>query len=385
MVSSIHIVPAISEEASGPSYSVTRLCRELISLEHAVMLAALDWGPLTAAPDYLKTFPLGIGPKRLGRSPAMYRWLRKQCISGQIQVMHNHGMWQMNSIYPAWAARHTSVKLIFSPRGSFSTWAMQNGSKAKSLFWYLMQKSTLKKALCFHATAEAEYQDIRRLDFRQPVAIIPNGIDLLEKTFSKPSGKRNLLFLGRIHKVKGLDLLLPAWKSLQEKFSDWTLKIAGSDDGYHGSSGYLDRLRTQAFELGAQRVSFVGPLYGEDKFKAFHDADLYVLPSYTENFAVTVAEALSMSTPAIVSKGAPWSGLEDNRAGWWIDIGVEPLAQCLAEAMACSPEQLADMGQRGREWMQRDFSWQGIGVKMAETYRWLCDQSLPVPAWIKLD
>jgi glycosyltransferase involved in cell wall biosynthesis len=92
-----------------------------------------------------------------------------------------------------------------------------------------------------------------------------------------------------------------------------------------------------------------------------------------------------MSTPAIVSKGAPWSGLEDNRAGWWIDIGVEPLAQCLAEAMACSPEQLADMGQRGREWMQRDFSWQGIGVKMAETYRWLCDQSLPVPAWIKLD
>ena len=381
----IHVVPALSEEASGPSYSVMRLCQSLIALNHDVRLAALDWAPLSEQPPCLSTFPLGIGPRGLGRSPAMYRWLRHQCSSGQVDVVHNHGMWQMNAIYPAWAVRETGVRLLYSPRGAFSPWAMKHGSIAKRVFWPLLQHKALKKADCLHATAEAEYQDIRRLGFHQPVAIVPNGVDIRPVLGSTQSGKRTLLFLGRIHVVKGLDLLLTAWKSVQDQFLDWQLRIAGSDDGYHGSSGYLDQLVRQASDLGLQRVDFIGPLYGDDKFQAYHDADLYVLPSFSENFAVTVAEALSMATPAIVSKGAPWSGLNEHRAGWWIESGAAPLAQCLMEAMSLSPTQLAVMGRRGREWMERDFSWHGIGTKMAETYRWLCDQSLPVPPWVRLD
>jgi len=100
---------------------------------------------------------------------------------------------------------------------------------------------------------------------------------------------------------------------------------------------------------------------------------------------MTVAESLAAGTPVIVSKGAPWEGLTERCAGWWIDIGVTPLVDCLKEAMSRTPAELAAMGDRGRLWMQRDFSWDGVGEKMIATYRWLCDRSLPVPPWVYLD
>lgn len=381
----IHIVPALSEEASGPTYVVTRLCESLAAKRHSLELAALDWAPLSNAPSFLKTFPLGMGSGRLGRSPSMYRWLAKRCAAGEVDVLHNHGMWQMNAVYPAWAARRGKVELVHSPHGTFSEWAMRHGSKLKKIFWTLLQHPALRRATCFHATAESEYHDIRRLGFRQPVAIIPSGIDLPELPSKTPSERRTLLFLGRIHAVKGLDMLLSAWHAVQEDFPNWHLVIAGSDDGYHGTSGYLEEIMTQVQRLGLKRVEFPGALFGEEKMRAYRDADLFVLPSYSENFGVTVAEALSMGTPAIVSKGAPWSGLDEKSAGWWVDIGVDSLIVCLKGALSRPPSDLAAMGERGRRWMQDDFSWDGIGTRMAGTYRWLRDKSLPVPEWVRLD
>lgn len=381
----VHVIPSIAEEASGPTYSVLHLCRSMIAQGHQLTLAALDWAPLPGKPSFLKTFPLAIGPRRLGRSPSMLRWLSERCTVGDVDIIHNHGMWQMNAIYPAWAARRADVQLMYSPRGTFSKWAMGHGSFAKRLFWPLLQHPALRQATCFHATAVSEYEDIRRLGFRQPVAVIPNGIDVPPLPVRKEGAQRTLLFLGRIHVVKGLDILLPAWREVEEQFPDWQLVIAGSDDGYHGSSGYLDRIRSEVQHLALQRVTFAGRIHGKEKLQAYRDADIFVLPSYSENFAITVAEALSLGTPAIVSKGAPWSALGENGAGWWVDIGVEPLTACLRAAMAHSREDLAAMGHRGRAWVQNALSWESIGARMSETYRWLNDRSLPVPAWVRLD
>ena len=381
----INIIPSIAEESSGPTYVVKGLCESLIAENHSLTLVALDWDPLSYELSYLKTFPLGLGPRRLGISPIMFSWLSESCANGMVDIMHNHGMWQMNSVYPAWAAKQGNVMLVYSPHGAFSKWAMKHGSIIKKIFWPLLQHPALKQAVCFHATSEAEYHDIRRLGFGQPVAIIPSGIDFTLQPNLQASEQKTLLFLGRIHIVKGLDILLSAWKEVQELFPSGRLVIAGSDDGYHGSSGYLDKIMLQAQLLGLQRVEFIGPLYGDPKLQIYRDANLFVLPSYTENFAVTVAEALSMGTPAIVSKGAPWSGLDKHGAGWWIDIGEAPLIACLKKAMACSDSELALMGQRGRSWMQSDFSWEKIGAQMAETYRWLLNRTLQVPDWVRLD
>jgi glycosyltransferase involved in cell wall biosynthesis len=174
----IQVVPAIAEEASGPSYSVVRLCESLIDQGQEVTLAALDWAPMPSPQPFLKTFPLGWGPRRLGRSPTMRRWLEEQVRSNSVDLLHNHGMWMMNAVYPGRAARNGNINLVVSPRGAFSAWAMQYGSIMKNSFWSFLQRPALENAACFHATAVSEYEDIRRMGFRQPVAIIPNGIDI---------------------------------------------------------------------------------------------------------------------------------------------------------------------------------------------------------------
>lgn len=384
-LSVIHTVPAISEEASGPSYSVVRLCEALAEDGQDVTLAALDWAPIPSPPTFLKTFPLGWGPRRLGRSPEMKQWLDKQVVTKNVDVLHNHGMWQMNAVYPGWASRKGNVNLVVSPRGAFSSWAMKSGSSSKRLFWPLLQSPALAATTCFHATAESEYADIRRLGFRQPVAIIPNGIDIPNLLPKSEKDYRTLLFLGRIHPVKGLDMLLPAWRAVQNRFPEWRLIIAGSDEGYYGKSGYLDELHLLSQKLGLERIVFMGELCGAAKLKAYRDADIFVLPSHSENFGVTVAEALAAGIPAIVTKGAPWQGLVKQRSGWWIDTGVDSLADCLEAALSLSSNELVDMGMRGRCWMETEFSWERIGAQMADTYRWLLDKSLPVPAWVRVD
>ena len=381
----IHVVPAIAEEASGPSYSVVRLCESLISQGQEVTLASLDWAALPSPPAFLKTFPLGWGPRRLGRSPTMLRWLEQQAQSENVDFLHNHGMWQMNSVYPGWVAKKGNINLVISPRGAFSKWAMRHGSVMKKVFWPTLQRPVLEQAACFHATAASEYEDIRRLGFRQPVAIIPNGIDIPDLPVKGNRDYRTLLFLGRVHRVKGLDMLLPAWRAVQDRFPDWRLVIAGSDDGYHGKSGYLEDLHRLVQQLGLQRIEFAGGLYGTEKTRAYREADLYILPSYSENFGITVAESLAVGTPAIVSKGAPWGGLVTQQAGWWIDIGVDPLVACLEVALGRSPDDLEKMSLRGRHWMETEFSWTHIGAQMADTYRWLLDKSLPIPAWLRVD
>ena len=380
----IHVAPAITEEASGPSYSVVRLCESLITEGEATTLAAMDWAPMDSSLAFLKPFPLGLGPRKLGRSPAMYRWLREEVVSCRVDLIHNHGMWYVSSAYPGWVTKHTATNLVTSPRGAFSTWAMEQGSPMKRLFWPILQRPALNATTCFHATAESEYKDIRRLGFRQPVSIIPNGIDIPELTRIQVGETRTLLFLGRIHPVKGLDVLLPAWGAVQARFPEWKLKIVGSDSGYYGESGYLNEMRALASRLKLTRVEFVGELRGTEKLRAYRNADLYILPSHSENFGLTVAEALAAGTPAIVSKGAPWEGLDKNGCGWWIDVGIDPLVGCLEEAMSLSSEACSSKGMHGRNWMIEEFSWSRIGRMMDQTYHWLLSGGT-VPNWIRLN
>ncbi len=375
----IHVVPAITEEASGPSYSVPRLCEALIATGVDTQLVALDWAPIPVSPPYLKTFPLGLGPRRLGASPEMRRWLKAEAASGRVDILHNHGLWMMPNVYPGWVRRGAHCKLLVSPRGTLSDWAMGLNAFQKKIFWRFLQAQTLQRADCFHATAESEFQDIRRQGFKQPVCILPNGIGVPTLAAKPIDGRRQLLFLGRIHPIKGIENLLRAWQAVEPRFTDWDLLIAGPNNG-----GHLAEMQALAAQLRLERVAFSGPLYGEEKLRAYRAADLFVLPTHSENFGMTVAEALAAGTPAIVTQGAPWGGLEKHGAGWWIEIGVDPLVACLEQALATPSEHLAEMGRAGREWMLRDFSWEQIGTQLAVVYGWLLEGG-ETPPCVRLD
>jgi glycosyltransferase involved in cell wall biosynthesis len=311
----------------------------------------------------------------------MRRWLNDEVSSGRVDIMHSHGLWMMPNVYPGRACQQGRCHLVVSPRGTLSAWSRRRNAVQKRLFWRWLQAPALHTAGCLHATAESEYEDIRRLGFSQPICILPNGIDLppppLQPAFR--AGRKQLLFLGRIHPKKGIDILLRAWQAVLHRFTDWELHVAGPDNG-----GYLPEMRALAAQLRLDRVVFRGPLFGEDKLRAYSNASLFVLPTHSENFGMTVAEALAAGIPVIVTQGAPWAGLVEQGAGWWIEIGLDPLVACLEQALSTSPQRLEEMGRAGHEWMQRDFSWERIGAQFLATYRWLVDGG-ESPPWVRLD
>lgn len=373
----IHTIPSIVDKLNGPSYSVARLCEALNDHGCKVLLASLSANKNFYESDYIKYFSQGALPARLGSSPDLKRWLEHKVGSQSVDLLHNHSLWMMPNVYPGWAANKFSIPLITSPRGTLSPRAMSSGLKyLKKIFWSMIQKPALSSTTCFHATSLAEYADIRAQGFTQPVALIPNGIDIPPYEKLTKAGIKTILFLGRIHPIKGLDMLLPAWQALHNLYPDWKLRIVGPDH-----RGYLAEVKLLAKNLNLNRVEFIGPVAGWQKAKEFAEADLFVLPSYSENFAISVAEALAAGLPAIVTKGAPWEGLERYQAGWHIDIDTKALIDALDRAMSANKYDLDLMGKRGRDWMEAEFAWEKIAVQMVETYAWILGRR-DMPEWV---
>lgn len=373
----IHVIAGIAEAASGPSQTVPALCDVLSGQGHEVSLHVVSPGPASFSRPYSLHVHDGVNVlSRLCLSPSMRSALSAAVCTSDI--VHSHGMWTMPNIYAGVSPRGARARLITSPRGVLSKVALSRSAWQKRVFWYLAQQRVARRAACFHATSEPEFEDIRRANLTAPVAIIPNGISVPALWSKRAAGDlRRLLFLGRIHPIKGVESLLRAWHDLQVRHRGWELYIVGPD-----SDGHLAELQTLARQLGLKRIFFAPPQYDEDKTNMFRSADLFVLPSFSENFGVAVAEALAHGVPAVVTRGAPWSGLTTNDAGWWIDNGVVSLAQCLDTAMSLPREALQDKGYRGREWVANEFSWSRVGHMMAATYSWMNDAGSP-PPWVR--
>lgn len=361
----LQVIPSIADEASGPTYYMLRMGNALVAADVDIELHTLMPLPMSSANSI---FPIKGYPRHdklnLGISPEMKNGLFKA--SRRAEIIHNNSLWMMPNIYPYWAARGTTCKIVTSPHGTLSAWALSRGRWKKKVFGFLFQYPALQSTDMWHATSEKEYNEIRAAGYRQPVAIIPIGMDLpMVESHVKENDQRvrKVVFFGRIHKVKGVDRLLFAWEQVAK--DGWELVIAGPD------SGMVSSLKKIVAERKLPRVSFVGEILGHEKYEFLASCDIYVLPSDTENFGVTVAEALASGTPVIASQGTPWSGLESEKAGSWIPIGVEPLVEALKVLMSISDDERRAMGARGRDWIARDFSWNCIGVKMKGAYEWL--------------
>jgi glycosyltransferase involved in cell wall biosynthesis len=377
MIRSDHVLPRIVTRSSGPAYSIPRLCRALRAAGADCRLHLTGEAPATGLEGVpVSTYPVDGFPRGMCVSGAMRRGLAEA--ARHADILHNHSLWLMPNIYPGRVLDGKSAcRLVVSPRGTLSPWAWQRSRWKKAIVWRLGQRRVLEIAAMFHATSAEELGDIRRLGFRQPAAVIPNGVEVPESLPSLDAGRRpTVMFLSRIHPTKGVEELLHAWRRLEDSFPEWRLVIAGPLAG-----DYPRRMRDLAGELGLTRVAFPGELLGEAKAAALAAADLFVLPTRSENFGLAIAEALAHGTPAVVTRGAPWAGLETHGCGWWIEQGAEPLEKKLREAMAVPRDRLAAMGMRGREWVAREFSWDRIGRDMLAAYAWLLGRG-PRPACV---
>ena len=231
--------------------------------------------------------------------------------------------------------------------------ALRRSAWKKRLARFAFQDRVFARSHCLQAKSEAEYRDIRLFGLHKPVALIPNAIgdpvdvgDPERSAFRErhgiPQDKRILLYLGRLHPVKGLERLLTAWASLSSFHSEWQLVLAGPDeDGYQS---VLTALVGQ-FVLG-RTVTFTGSLHGREKWATYATAELFVMASDFENFGSAIAEALACGLPVVTTTGTPWMALRDTGCGWWVEPSAPALAAALTEAMSLPEGRRRKLGER---------------------------------------
>lgn len=268
---------------------------------------------------------------------------------------------------------------MFSTRGMLEPWALAHKRWKKRMAWPLYQRADLAKAAVLHATSEAEAVSIRRAGLRVPVAVIPNGVDVPENLPERNRGEvRRALFLSRLYPVKGLPLLVEAWGRLRP--IGWELVIAGPDEGGHRA--HVERLVRDAGLTDA--VTFAGPVADADKWALYRTADLFVLPTHSENFGLVVAEALGAGVPVLTTTGAPWRELETHGCGWWTEVSVDALAEALVQATQTPRADLDAMGERGQALVRERYGWDDAARHMKAVYEWVLSGG-PQPSCLYLD
>jgi glycosyltransferase involved in cell wall biosynthesis len=345
--------------------------------------------------------------------------------------MHIHGIWGPYAHLSCLVARRYDIPYIVAPRGMLEPWSLNAKKWKKRLAMWMYQRRDLKHAVALHATAESEAEQFRKLGFRQPIIVSPNGVDLPETMparTTRKDGKKTILFLSRIHQKKGLMELVEAWAKIKgsslvhccdsalvgsncgtgdrgretkqrqsaaavgsnqgprkqtntlmnsrtNELLDWHVEYAGPDYG-----GHLHAVQKRIKELGVEDdFTYLGDLGDQEKWSAYRRADVFVLPTYSENFGIVVAEALAAGVPVLTTTGTPWKVLVENQCGWWIEPGVKSLGKVLPEILQMNRETLAEMGNRGRVYAIRAFSWQSIADKMRQAYAWFLEGGNPPP------
>lgn len=362
----LQVVPSIDLSAGGPSKSVCDL-----ALNQALQGCDVTIFTNASAKPYLIKSPHTNFQLVFVEETPFKKGLKPFILYEKFDVLHGHGIWQMPVHQMAKLAIDRKIPYIISPRGMLEPWALNAGKWKKKFAMALYQRKDLYSSACIHATSQMEADNIRKLGFRNPIAIIPNGIDINEFSIQAEKSKNEkhtLLFLSRIHPKKGIEVLVEAWQQLNKALRQhWQVEIAGA-----GDESYIVSLQKLIVKRGlANEIRIIGPQYGEAKFAAYQRADLFVLPTYSENFGIVVAEAMACGLPVITTVGTPWEELNTFNAGWWIEIGSEPLAETLVNAMNLSEFQRKQIGQNGRQLVEEKYSIQAVASQMLELYQWV--------------
>lgn len=303
----------------------------------------------------------------------------------EAQGVHIHGVWEPHCNVAAAAARACNRPYIISAHGMLDLWALRQKRVKKALYAALIEARNLQRAACLRALTMDEVHDYRRVGLTNPVAVVPTGVDvppgttgdLFWETYPNLAGRRIVLFLGRIHQKKGLELLLEAWSRIPQPTDDVHVVVAGPDDGN------LEILKQMVQNLGIEKsVTFAGMLNGEQKWSALRAASVFVLPSYSEGFSVAVLEALAMGLPVIITDQCHFPEVKDHHCGWVIEPEVEQVEQALTEFLRMAPEEAVRMGQFGKELIEKRFRWSVVGKQMADVYAWLLGG--PKPATVEI-
>lgn len=301
-----------------------------------------------------------------------------KCLDGD--VFHLHNLWSPSLHWTASMCRKKNIPYIISPRGTLEPWPLSQKWLKKRLSWLLYQKKDLMNASCIHATSKEEAKNIRSLGITTPIAIIPNGINVKNYPYLKTRAveeNKTILFLSRISPKKGIETLINAWISIpKEDKKNWRIRIVGEGDkGVH--TNYTAKIKQIINDKNlTETVKVVGPKYGEDKINEYKNANLFVLPTYSENFGMVIAEAMVSGVPVITTKGTPWQVLNKKKLGWWIENTEYDLKEALIEAMSLDEDTRIEMGLKSRQYIIDNYSMEQVTSKYQLLYRDVLDKSI---------
>jgi len=389
-----HITPSMSFKGAGVSLALRELARHQADLGLEVALMSLK--DRDAEHDAVRHEKIAchtgalLGPRALGYSAELKRLLFDNHTAN---IVHCHGLWMYPSLLARQFAARRDIPLVISPHGMLDSWAMKNSTWKKKIAGWLYENRNLRSAACIHALCESEYQSIRAYGLTNPVAIIPNGIDLPDPTAKQKAppctskigdDRKVILFLGRIHPKKGIDNLIRAWSILArtdaQLIESWRLVIAGWSQG-----GHEEELKQLVRELGlTDNISFVGPLHNEAKDAAFRSAKAFILPSFSEGLPMAVLEAWSYRLPVIMTRECNIPEGFEKAAAIEVRPDIESITKGLAKFAGLPQDDRSQLGRNGFDLANSRFTWSRIAADMIELYRWLLNQG-PQPRFVRLN
>ncbi len=321
----------------GPSHALALTKRILEDLGISVSIAALQepsGGSLTVeADDRLFLFPKQF-PKRYFYSEPLKIWLKDHV--PEYDLLHLHSLFSFPTAIAGYYARRYKKPYLIEPNGTLDVYCMQRHYIRKRVYLEFFERKNINGARFIYCVSISEKKEIERFRFHTKCVVIPAGVldepkGIEEDARKKGAGLKTILFLSRIDPKKGLGLLFRAIKQLKAKRKDFRLVIAGS-----GSDSYVASIHKQTLQEGlSDSVSFLGEVTGEQKRAILHAADIFVLPSYRENFGLAVVEAMAAGCPVVISdQVAIHPEVDQYGAGKVVRLKSEDLLQALDELLS---------------------------------------------------
>ena len=310
-------------------------------------------------------------------SPEMENEVGKSAANDPPSVVHQHSLWtSLSRVTTRWKSH--GVPTVVSAQGTLDAFAFSKSRWKKRLAMLAYERQNLHRASCLQACGDREIANYRDMGFKNPIALLPNGISkkwmnslgdpaAFRAKHGVPQDVRILLFISRITPKKGLPMLIEALGGMKQHLREWIVLIAGVDE--FGHQAEVEKL-IHRHDL-ERCVRLIGPVYGDDKRNAYAAADLFVLPTHSEENPMVVLEALGAGVPVVTTKGAPWRDLLRYQCGWWTEVSTDAIGQALADALLSPQSALAAMGLRGLELVGRSYEWSQIAHQTIRLYAWL--------------
>lgn len=353
----------IDNRSGGPSRSVPMLVKGLAEV-------GVDITLMTIRSEQMNTHALDGSSAKLHILDSFdSKEVEGYVKSEKFDIIQIQSMWDPRYHKLVKIAQKLNIPYLITPRGMLEPWSLTQSKWKKKLAMLLYQKADLQKAACIFTTADMEAQHVHDLGINVPCSVIPNGIETEGYPCRKDRSevKKQVLFLSRVHVKKGIELLLEAWKRINPTYPEWILKIVGN-----GEEAYINSLKDRVKELGLENyVQISEPVFGKEKIKLYRSSSIFCLPSYSENFGMVIAEAMSCGVPVITTTNCPWEILNETNTGWCIDLSVDNLEKTLREAMSMDSAKLYEKGLLSSKLVFEHFNYRNVAARTRELYKWI--------------